>query len=777
MSGLGELPRQRHDLRLLGPALATWLAAGVALGLGPAVAYGLAAAGAVAAVVVLVRQRRTGLLRQAAGRSRVLESGCLVSAVLACAAASALGAGLRGSAVASGPVRELAHTGQSATLEAVVTGDPQTAKRVVLLRARAVVVSVRGRRVGVRVPVLLIAADRRWLGVVPSQRVRFMARLAPPRGAELLAAAAIVRGPPIVLGPPSALQRGAEKVRASLRRAVEELPKEQRGVLPGMVVGDTSQLDPRLAEEFRTAGLSHLLVVSGANLAIVIGGVLWACRWLGLGRRLAPMAAGLAVVGFVIVARPEPSVLRATVMGMIGLLAMLTGRQRQGLPALCAAVLLLVLIDPSLARSYGFALSVLATAGLLVLAPVWRERLRRRMPAFAAEALAVAGAAEVAVAPVLVMLSGEVGLVSVVANLLAAPAVAPATLLGVIAGVTAPFALPVARIVVWPAGLAAGWIVWVARTASGLPYAVVPWPGGALGALTLIVGGCGAVVLLRWRRVRMIGGAAMAGVLIAVIGLRVLAPGWPPPGWLFVACDVGQGDGLVLSAGPGQAVVVDAGPDPALMDACLTRLRVRDVPLLVFSHPHADHVDGAGGVRHGRTVGTVVTTPRTSGREARFVSGLIMRAAAAGQRWTVGDLTLEVLGPLTDGPHLLFDDDGTTVNNASVVMVARRPGFSVLLPGDVETEAQRALAASVPHVQVLKVPHHGSRSQDPAFLAAAHASISIVSVGRDNDYGHPASATIALLQRLGTRVYRTDLNGDIAVTRTAGGLAVVPHHS
>jgi competence protein ComEC len=512
-------------------------------------------------------------------------------------------------------------------------------------------------------------------------------------------------------------------------------------------------------------------------LAIVIGGVLWACRWLGLGRRLAPLVAGVAVAAFVIVARPEPSVLRATVMGMIGLLAMLTGRQRQGLPALCAAVLLLVLIDPSLARSYGFALSVLATAGLLVLAPVWRERLRRRMPGFAADALAVAGAAEVAVAPVLVMLSGEVGLVSVAANLLAAPAVAPATLLGAIAGLTAPFALPVARVVVWPAGLAVGWIVWVARTASGLPYAVVPWPGGGWGVLTLIVaGGCAAVVL-RWRRARILGAAAMAGVLIAVIGLRLLAAGWPPPGWVFVACDVGQGDGLVLSAGPGQAVVIDAGPDPALMDACLTRLRVRDVPLLVLSHPHADHVDGVGGVRHGRKVGTVVTTPRTSGREARFVSGLAGRAATAGQRWSVGDLTLEVLGPLTDGPRLLYDDDGTTVNNASVVMVARRPGFGVLLPGDVETEAQRALVASVPHVQVLKVPHHGSRSQDPAFLAAAHAGISIVSVGRDNDYGHPAPATIAMLQRLGTHVYRTDLSGDIAVTRTAGGLAVVPHRT
>lgn len=284
----------------------------------------------------------------------------------------------------------------------------------------------------------------------------------------------IVRGPPTVLGPPSAIQRAAEHVRARLRAAVGRLPPDQRGVLPGMVVGDTSRLAPELADDFQTAGLTHLLVVSGANLAIVIGAVLGLCRFAGLGHRRAPPVAVLAVFAFVVVARPEPSVLRATVMGLIGLLALFTGRRRQGIPALAAAVLLLVLIDPELARSYGFALSVLATAGLLVLAPPWRDRLARRLPGPLADALAVAAAAQVAVAPVLVMLSGEIGVLAVVANLLAAPAVAPATLLGALAAVTAPASLPLARVIVWPAGLAVAWIIRVARTTADLPYATIP---------------------------------------------------------------------------------------------------------------------------------------------------------------------------------------------------------------------------------------------------------------------------------------------------------------
>ncbi|MEU5878496.1 ComEC/Rec2 family competence protein [Spirillospora sp. NPDC047279] len=695
--------------------------------------------------------------------------GVIAGVVLACVAASSAGAGMRVAAVEGGPVREMARAERVVELEAVVTGEPQataTARRpVFLVRARAEVV----QRTRVRVPVLLIAADPRWSGLVPSQRVRSTARLDVPRHGELLAAAAVVRGPPRVLGSPSRAQRAAESVRTKLRQAVERLPDDQRGVLPGMVVGDTSRLDDALAEDFRTAGLSHLLVVSGANLAIVIGAVLAACRFAGLGRRWSPLVAGLAVIGFVLVARPEPSVLRAAVMGTIGLLALLSGRERQGLPALCAAVIVLVLVDPSLARSYGFALSVVATAGLLVLAPPWRERLRRRMPGFLADALAVAAAAQIAVSPLLVTLSGELGLVAILANLLAAPAVAPATLLGALAALVAFVSLPLARLVVWPAGLAVGWIVWIARAAADLPFASVVWPGGAF---TLLLTGVAAYAVLRWRPARLVCAALVTGVLVAFVGLRCTAPGWPPRDWMLVACDVGQGDGLVLSVGEGRAVVVDAGPDPGLIDGCLRRLDVRGVAMLVLTHPHADHVDGVAGVRRGRAVDMVLTTPRTSGKETRLLGGLPVQVAGPGQEWTVGELTLSILGP-PDGPRLTSDDDGTAINNASIVMVARRPGFSALLAGDVETEAQQSLAPGVPPVQVLKVAHHGSRRQDPAFTLATRAKISIISVGRDNDYGHPSPPTMALLHRLGARVHRTDERGDVAVIRTSRGPATL----
>jgi competence protein ComEC len=149
------------------------------------------------------------------------------------------------------------------------------------------------------------------------------------------------------------------------------------------------------------------------------------------------------------------------------------------------------------------------------------------------------------------------------------------------------------------------------------------------------------------------------------------------------------------------------------------------------------------------------------------------RTAGVGDVWTVGPLTLAVLGPLSTA-HVTTRDSGTTVNNASVVMLAHWPGLNVLLCGDVEIEAQQELlAAGVPKAEVLKIPHHGSSHQDPAFLAAVHARIAIASVGADNDYGHPAPSTISELAHLGERVYRTDRDGDVAVIHSRAGLAVV----
>jgi competence protein ComEC len=465
-------------------------------------------------------------------------------------------------------------------------------------------------------------------------------------------------------------------------------------------------------------------------------------------------------------------------MGTVAVLAVVVGGRRPGEAALYATVVGLLLVDPWLARSWGFALSVVATAGLLVLAPRWRERWSRRLPPALAEAAAVAWAAQVATLPLSVALSGQVSLVAVPANVLAAPAVPAATVLGAAAAVIAPVAPVPAGWLVWLAGFPAGWICAVARRGAAWPMAAGPWPDGAVGlvlmAATLAAGALALRVLRRRSWVFRVAAALAAGVLAASALAGPLR--WPPPGWLLVACDVGQGDGLVVAAGGGAALVVDVGPDAAVMKRCLDRLGVSRIPLLVLTHDHADHVMGLPALA-GRTVGQVLTSPLAEPEEQAAVvsqwsadAGVPVAPAQVGMQGSVGDASWQVLAP-----ERVIRGQGSDPNNASVVLMVEVQGVRLLLTGDIEPAAQAALLASGADVaaDVLKVPHHGSAYQDPELAAAVDPSVALVSVGEDNPYGHPAPELVARLQADGVLVGRTDTSGDVAVSLGPGGLRVV----
>jgi competence protein ComEC len=768
---------QRPDLRLALPAVAVWAAAFVALVADPPAAF-LAAALLLLAGLLLAGLAIVG---------RRLTAAPALVAMLLLAAASAASAGLRTQALAEGPVQALAAERAAVTATLVVTSDPKRlpprargptgALELVVVRARAESVTADGRMTRVRSPVLVLG-DERWLRLIPGSRVGASGRLDLPREVEPLAAVMTVDEPPVFMAGPGVVQRVAERARSGLRDAVAGLPPAERGLVPGLVVGDTSQLPLEVEDDFRAAGLAHLTAVSGANLAILLAVVLGTARWAGLPARAAPYVGVLAVLGFVALARPQPSVLRAAVMGLLTLAALATGRSRRALPALCAAVIALVIIDPWLARSWGFGLSVVATAGLVLLAPGWREALARRLPPPIADVLAVSLAAQVVCAPIVVLLSGAVSLVAVAANVLVTPAVAAATVLGVLAAVTA-LAVPVlAGVFGWLAGVPAWWIVEVAERAARVPGAALDWPGGlsgsALLAAALVATVVAAPVLLSRRA--LVACAVAAVALLAASPARLVAK-WPPDGWMLVACDVGQGDALVLDAGRSSAVVVDAGPDPRLVDRCLGSIGVRQVPLVLLTHFHADHVAGLPGVLHGRKAAEIEVSilDEPYGQAARVrrlaaAAGLRVTRAVAGEQRAVGALRWQVVWPRGPVPR-----EGSAANNASVVAYAQRAGVSFLLAGDIEPAAQRVVRRLLPasHVDVLKVAHHGSRFQDPEMLTGLRPRLAIVSVGKDNDYGHPAVATLDRLARGGARVVRTDQDGDIAVVKSGDGLEVV----
>ncbi|MHC1561489.1 ComEC/Rec2 family competence protein [Actinomycetospora sp. C-140] len=779
------------DLRLVPAALASWGVAVAALTAG----WGAAAVLVAVAVVALgIAVRRRGARSGVAETPRSSGWRAVVIATGGCAAAVGLVAGLGAFAVASHPLRPATGTGASARLDLVLTADPQPVRSSVPGAGRVVVRGelVSGQvgagvtwRAGGRV-VLLAPADG-WGDLLPGQVVSARGRLAPPDRADLTVAVLQVRGPPRAVGPVPTAQRVAGDLRGGLRDAARAvLAEDPAGLLPGLVVGDTSGISSGLADDFRTAGLTHLTAVSGTNVAIVCGAVLLLARSGRLGPRTAAVLAGLALVGFVVLARPSPSVLRAAVMGGITVLALAVGRRRSVVPALCAAVIVLLLVDPGLATDPGFALSVLATGALVLLAPGVVARLRARgLPVGIAEALAVPVAAHVVTAPVIAGLSGEVSLVAVVANLLAAPVIAPVTVLGVLAAAVAPGWTAGAHALVWLAGPGVSWLVWVARRCAAVPGATFAWPGGVAGALALAAVVVLVAAALRWRRLRAVVAAVLVGTLLVIVPTRVIPPGWPPEKWVMVACDVGQGDGLVLATGePGRAVLVDAGPDAGAIDGCLTRLGVRSLALVVLTHLHADHVGGLAGALGGRSVGGVALGPardpgdtlvQVMGRSAAARAPLVALGRGTVLRWP--GLALEVLGPVR--PTVRVDgEDGTAVNDTSVVLRAHTPVGRVLLPGDAERSAQSGLLGSGAdlHAEILKVPHHGSRSSLPTFLTAVHASLALVSVGRGNTYGHPNPGILGVLARGGALVRRTDESGDLAVVVSPdprGGPAVV----
>jgi competence protein ComEC len=361
--------------------------------------------------------------------------------------------------------------------------------------------------------VVVFAPARDFSAVMAGQPMRFRARITAPTRHDLTVAVVNAIGAP-TMGRAGPVHRAAYAVRAGFAATARHvLPADQAAMLPALVLGDTSTVTPVTSQEFRTAGLTHLTAVSGANVTIVCGAVLFSSRLIG--PRAAVGLAGLALVLFVIVVQPTASVLRAAVMGAIALMGVLSSRRRQAIPALSATVLLLMIVAPQLAVDVGLALSVVATAALVVIAPIWSRRLAAGgWPKPLADAICVACAAQLVTAPLIAGISGRVSLVSAAANLAVEVLIAPITVLGSAAGALCLFWPAGAQLLIRFTGPELWWLLRIAHWAASVPAASVPVPAGISGVLAVGAAGLLAVLLWRWRWFRA-GMAVAAGALLA----------------------------------------------------------------------------------------------------------------------------------------------------------------------------------------------------------------------------------------------------------------------
>lgn len=777
---------RQPDLRLLAPALVAWAITAATLQLTAGTRLLMSGAAGLGVVLLVLARSRW----PARGRVGSALASSLAQLGLAFTALALLASGGHSLAREAGPVPALARQQAAVAVRATITSDPIVKHQpgrdseTVLLRMTVHRVLGRGARADVSTPVV-VRADGRWTHVRWHEQVTASGRLGPVDPGDSAVASFRATGPPTRAAPAGGTAQGAERVRSSLRIAVTPLPADARGLLPALVIGDTSRTPDDLTEAMLATGMTHLSAVSGSNVAVVLAFALGVTRLLGLRRVLRPAFALIVLIGFVFLARPEPSVVRAAVMGGIGLMGLSQSRRAAGLPVLGGAIVMLLVFDPWLSRSFGFALSTLATLGLLLFVRPWGNAIGARLPKRIRSwgpALAIPVAAQAMCAPVIVLLQGSVSVVAIGANLMAAPLVAPATIAGVGAALVAVISTRLATLVSWVGALPTIGIAKVARAFAEVPGGTMPWPDGGRGAVLLAALTILVILTGRWlfHQVRAHPAIAFAAALLS---LAAAAPTslvlWPPDGWQLVSCDVGQGDAHVLATTPGHAVLVDTGPDPALVTGCLHRLDVHTLDAVILTHFHADHVDGLPGVLEGREVREVFITPiREPDYEAVHVArwaqarGIPVHEVQAGDYLRFPGITADVWWPARR------IDAGSVPNNASVVLNVHVGRLHALLLGDVEREAGHqmllalhrdpVMAREAASLDVVKTPHHGSANFDEQFMKEVRAPVGIISVGLGNDYGHPTQKHLDMLRRDGYATYRTDQRGDVAVIDRAG---------
>lgn len=774
---------RRHDLRLLPAAVAAWAAAWLATGAPEAglpawatpVACWVAAASALAAAVAFGRGPRGAMSRRDPDGPRRAAGGVLVVVAVAasCAALVATIAAVGLAFRASGPLPAAADARSwiEAEIRLEAAAKPSAAapweEGSSSWRAPATVIAVDGRgHHPIRVEAVIAgSSDAAGFGATLTVRARVAALPGTDREAFRL------RGEVERIGPASGVAAWTHPLREGLAEAAGRLGGDAGALVPGLAIGDTSAVSDELREAMTAASLTHLTAVSGANCAIVTAAVFWAAGRAGMPRVGRIGAALAALLGFVLLVTPESSVVRAAVMAVVVLVALGVGRAGGGASALAVATVLLLAIDPWFSRDFGFALSVCATGGLILLSGPLARVLARWMPRPVAAVVAIPLAAQLACQPVLILLEPALPVYGVPANLLAAPAAPVATVAGLVGCLLLPVLPSVGFAALQVAWLPAAWIALLAHGAHGLPYRSVAWlpdaPGAALCALAVAAGIVAARAANGRRRV------LAAAVLVVAVALPVgAAAGRPliaraalPSDWQVLQCDVGQGDALLVRDA-GATMLVDAGPDPAALERCLDLAGIPRLDLAVITHWDADHAGGVAAIA-GR-VDVVLHGPLDGGRSDRALDPLVLGGAevievGSGASGSLGEADWRVLWPPAGTPP---------GNDASVVLDVRAERYRAVFLGDLGEEAQERMQRDhdLGRADIVKVAHHGSADQSDGLYRELAAPVGLVGVGAENGYGHPTDALLDLLADAGTTVVRSDRVGAAALVVGDGGV-------
>ena len=583
-------------------------------------------------------------------------------------------------------------------------------------------------------------------------------------------------------------------LRSDLTSSLQQaLPEPEASLSAGILLGARSALPHDLRDDMDATGTSHLVAVSGQNITMLAAAVIAAFAWL-LGRRRACWLALIAILAYAAFVGAEASVVRAGIMGAVFILSIAFGRQNSGWVALLLAAAIMTALDPQIVHDVSFQLSFAAVLGLVLVASPLRERMEASLdhaPSIrdfpltrpASELLAMSIASILFTLPITAVNFHQVSIVAPITNLLVVPAfaaVAATSALVAVSGIASPY---LADLLAWLAYPPAAYMASTIEAFANLPTASVAVNGVSTPHAIIYYGALAALVhRLRYPAFRLpeppvlqptvrrsLSVVALALLLALASTLVWLAATSPTTERLSVTVlDVGQGDAILIATPSGNRALIDGGPNEAVLKSALGRhlsFHDRRIDLVALTHPQSDHAGGLPAVLDDYDVDTVLQTPREAeSGVAREWQSLLedtdtdVIEAVRGQSINLGDgVRIEVIHPnaSTSG----------SLNDASLVLRLTHGGFSMLLTGDLGPTGEAVVERSGAHLDstVLKVAHHGSRTSTSAeFLAAVDSSVAVISVGKDNRFGHPAPET---LERLGDiQSFRTDQDGDITIS-------------
>jgi len=585
-----------------------------------------------------------------------------------------------------------------------------------------------------------------------------------------------------IVEPAPFIPRTLASIRKEVRkRAFRFLDQEEAALLLGILLGEQKSIPSLIQTDFSRAGVSHILAVSGEHVAMLALICVWVAKLLKLKTRNRYLLTTGCVVFFVLITGSKPSALRASLAIGIGIIGWLIGKEKHLVASLSAAALILLIYNAFFLFDIAFQLSFGASLAIAVLAPILELQFSHFPVSsfYSFKLLLVTAAVQIGLAPIVMYHFGELSVISVIANVFIVPLVMPILSLGLAANILGSISYLLGYPLFAIVSLLLSSEIKLAAFFANSSFSSLP-VNLSLGALliyyfVLFV----LIVFMRKREAVLKTSTLLFASLVIPVGLlwwQVLVCA-PPRQFTCTFLDVGQGDSAVIRTPSGACVLIDGGQDPMIAKNLLSSEGVSKIDLLILSHPHADHLNGLVEVVERYRIGLVLDGGlKTDSLQYREFRAAISErqiphlVAKEKMRLKVGsDLELIVFSDKAAGS---VESD---LNNESLAAKVKYRDLSLLFPGDSESEEEQELCDWRGELgsSILKVPHHGSsNAADPRFLKYVRPQVAVISVGKDNKFGHPSPATAKMLESLGTKIYRTDKDGSVTITSDGRGFAV-----